>query len=155
MLYATAVKFDRDEQAPLAGVYGRRIVNSAPAGRERIKFTKSGPEPSKGKKNIKSAAELRVLGSSRPLTSGKVVSVDKHQATKKVENKVTVNPSVIEHYHDYYGQKVADVKQKPHEKRMSGASFDSDNFSMCSDVIRHMNTHADHYVPDSDEDHYV
>lgn len=145
----------REEQSTLAGVYGRRIVNSAPAGRETVKFVKSGPEPTKSgsKKNIKSAAELRVLGSSRPLTSGNVISVEKPKPAKKKPEPNS--ESVIERYHDLYGKTAAEDKQKPGAKRVSDASIDSDNFSMCSDVIRHMNAHADHYVPDSDEEDYV
>ena len=133
-------------------------MNSAPAGRETIKFVKSGAEPKRGnsKKTIQSGAEMRVLGTNRPLTSNKVVTqafIDKSPPTKKQTKQDA--ESVIERYHDFYGQTSEDNKNRSQTKRASDPSLDSDNFSMCSDVIRHMNTHGDHYVPDGDEDHYV
>lgn len=162
---------ESEEQSPLAGVYGRRIITTGQSGKEVISFdTRSPTSPnapptpsaSLSSKRITSAAELRTLGGNRPLTGGKLVVLEKPKIAggQQSPTRSASGDVVIERYHDKYGQ--------PTEPDMVGGSYkpiddvtslDSDNFSMCSDIIRNMHIHGDHYVPISDEesvaDHYV
>lgn len=76
----------------------------------------------------------------------------------KPPGQKTPNPDVvIERYHELYERRGTTTSRDATD-RISERSLDSDNFSMCSDVIRDMNTHAEHHVPDSeyeDADVYV
>ena len=92
------------------------------------------------------------------MTSGKLVkpAFAETAPKKKTEGTKLRADAVIERYHDHYERKSAEVKRKASTaKRVSQSSVESDNFSMCSDVIRHMNTQAGHYIPESEDDHYV
>ena len=174
---------ESEEQSPLAGVVGRRIIQSAPSGKEMIKFDTYSPTsaaPTPPRKSITSAAELRPLQSgSRALTGGQLIIPDSAKSASdrnnnKISNKTTEphgsgsssagiqkpGDVVIERYHDKYGKPtVPDAAGGTHKPHDDITSLDSDNFSMCSDIIRSMHMTHDHYVPeDSDievEDHYV
>ncbi|XP_067942712.1 uncharacterized protein [Watersipora subatra] len=144
----------KDDSSSGPAIYGRRIVNSAPAGRERIKFTQSGADSQKepgSKKTIMSGTELRVLGSARPLTSKNVIKPAFVETPKDKQE----SESVIEHYHDLYGLQKKEARDKAVSKRDSVVSLESDNFSMCSDVIRHMNTQGETSESGYEVDQYV
>lgn len=113
----------RDEKAPLAGIRGRRIVNSASSGRERITF-KSSPDLANVRMKIKSAEE-RGIFINKKKTAREVPSVSTAD-TLEVEQSAEE-----EQYNGLQGQDLADFRTRPRVKRFSQASLASKTASMC------------------------